>query len=246
VSQVKNCTKCGAALTGSPRFCTNCGAKQEETFQPQIYGVPPPPPPQTYNQSLSQPYVQPHQQPISGKGMFDRTEFIVNQKLLAIRNTYVIKDRQGQQLGFVKQEFLSWGPHFWFEDNAGNRLGDINGKVLTIHNEYEIKDNRGQLHGKVKKKIMKLIGTEWWMEDPNGNEIARIKGNFIHHTYQIVAPDNSVIAKVHLAWVTIRDEYGIEIMKPGFDPLLVLGYAIALDNVEHENKNNRSTFKIGF
>jgi hypothetical protein len=32
------------------------------------------------------------------------------------------------------------------------------------------------------------------------------------------------------------DEYCIEIVKPEFDPLLVLGYAIAMDNVEHESK----------
>lgn len=35
-------------------------------------------------------------------------------------------------------------------------------------------------------------------------------------------------------WVTIRDEYCIEIVKPEFDTLLVLGYAIAIDNVEHQ------------
>jgi uncharacterized protein YxjI len=177
--------------------------------------------------------------------MFSFRDFIVNQKLLAIRNTYVIKNRQNQQLGFVKQKYFSWGSRFWFEDNNGNTLGEINGKILTIHNEYEIKDKLGQLRGKVKKKIVKLIGSEWWMEDANGNEIARINGNFVHHTYQMVAPDKSIIAKVHLNWVAIRDEYGIEIVKPNFDALLVLAYAIALDNVEHQN-NDRSTIRIGF
>ena len=69
------------------------------------------------------------------------------------------------------------------------------------------------------------------MENANGNEIARINRNFVHHTYEMTAPDKSIIAKVHLAWAPIRDEYCIEIVKPVFDALLVLGYAIALDNV---------------
>ena len=245
MSQVRYCTNCGAALKDSPKFCTNCGARQDTPVQPQIYGAPPPPP-QSYIQPPNQPYAQPPPSSMMGGNMFGTREFIVNQKLLAIRNTYVIKSRQNQQLGFVKQEYLAWGPHFWFEDNAGNRLGDISGKVVTIHNEYEIKDSRGQLRGKVKKKIIKLIGTEWWMEDANGNEIARINGNFIHHTYDMIAPDRSLIAKVHLAWVTIRDEYCIEIVRPDFDALLVLGYAIALDNVEHQNSRNQQTFRIGF
>jgi uncharacterized protein YxjI len=54
----------------------------------------------------------------------------------------------------------------------------------------------------------------------------------------MVAPDKTPIARVHLNWVTIRDTYCIEIVKLEFDPLLVLGYAIALDNVEHEDRRS--------
>jgi uncharacterized protein YxjI len=165
--------------------------------------------------------------------MLESRELVIDQRLLSIRNTYVVKSRLGEQLGFVMQEFLSWGPHFWFEDNAGTRLGDINGKVVTVHHEYEIKDKDGQLKARIKKKILKLFGSEWWMEGAEGRELARVKGNVVHHTYDIVAPDKTVIARVHLNWATIQDEYCIEIVRQDFDPLLVLGYAIAMDHVEH-------------
>jgi uncharacterized protein YxjI len=174
--------------------------------------------------------------------MFENREFTIDQRLLSIRNTYVVKDRNGQQLGFVKQEFVSWGPKFWFEDNAGVHLGEVDGKVMTIHHEYEIKDKNDQLKGKVKKKILKLFGSEWWMEDSAGQEVARINGNIVHHTYDIVTPDKkTTIAKVHLNWATIRDEYCIEIVKEDFDALLVLGYAIAMDNVEHSERSSVSS-----
>jgi len=172
--------------------------------------------------------------------MLENREFIIDQRLLSVRNTYVVKDRYGQQLGFIKQEFVSWGPKFWLEDNAGVHLGEIDGKVITVHHEYEIKDKDGRVEAKVKKKILKLFGSEWWMENPAGHELARINGNIVHHTYDIIAPDKTLIAKVHLNWVTIRDEYCIEIIKPDFDPLLVLGYAVAMDHVEHENRSSGS------
>lgn len=172
--------------------------------------------------------------------MLENREFIVDQRLLSVRNTYVVKDKLGQQLGFIKQEFVSWGPRFWLEDNTGMHLGEIDGKVITMHNEYEIKDKDGQTVAKVKKKILKLFGSEWWMEGPNGNELARIKGNIVHHTYDMIAPDKAVIARVHLNWVTIRDEYCIEIVKQDFNPLLVLGYAIAMDHVGHEDRGSSS------
>jgi len=165
--------------------------------------------------------------------MWEEKQFTVDQRLLTIRNTYVIKDRLGQQLGLVKQEFLSWGPHFWFEDNVGSRLGEVNGKVVTVHHEYEVKDENGQSVARIKKKILKLFGSEWWLEDHEGHEIARIKGNIVHHTYDIVSSDKTTIAKVHRGWATVSDEYCVEIVKQDFSPLLVLAFAIAMDNVEH-------------
>jgi uncharacterized protein YxjI len=168
-------------------------------------------------------------------------EFTVDQRLLSVRNTYVVKNRLGEQLGFIKQEFVSWGPHFWLEDNLGAHQGEINGKVVTVNHEYEIKDKDGQVKARIKKKILKLLGSEWWMEDVDGHEIARIKGNIVHHTYDIVAPDKTTLAKVHLNWATIRDEYCIEVVKQDFDPLLVLGYAIAMDHVEHGERSQIGT-----
>jgi uncharacterized protein YxjI len=173
--------------------------------------------------------------------MLQTKEFTIDQRLLSIRNTYVIKNKLGEQLGFIKQEFVSWGPHFWLEDNTGTHIGDIDGKVMTVHHEYEIKDKNGQPKARIKKKILKLFGSEWWMEDVNGHEVARINGNIVRHTYDIVAPDKTIVAKVHLNWASVRDEYCIEIIKQDFDPLLVLGYAIAMDNVEHSERSSIGT-----
>jgi uncharacterized protein YxjI len=165
--------------------------------------------------------------------MLETREFIINEKLLSVRNTYVIKNRQQQELGFAKRELVSLGPHYWFEDNSGTRLGEVKGKVISLTSEYEIKDRTGQTVAKAKRKMLKLIGSEWKMEDPHGNEIAKIEGNITHHAYKMVAPDKSTIAEIHLKWVTIKDEYGVEITKPDFSPLLVLGFTIAVEEAEH-------------
>lgn len=173
-------------------------------------------------------------------GLLEGKEFTIDQRLLSVRNTYVVKDRYGEQLGFIKQEFVSLGPKFWLEDNSGEHLGEIDGKVITVHHEYEIKDKDGQVQARIKKKILKLFGSEWWMEDAEGNKIARINGNVVRHTYDMVAPDKTGIARVHRNWATISDEYCVEIVKPDFNPLLVLGYAVAMDHVEHQQRSSIS------
>ena len=176
-------------------------------------------------------------------GLFDQDKYTIEQKLVALRDTYGVKDLNGNLLGYVKAKIVSMGPKFWFEDLNGVQLGEIDGKIITIHNEYEVKDQNGQLKAKIKKKILKLLGSEWWMEDAQGQQIAKVKGDFTEHNYQILAPDGSVIAEINKKWVSIRDSYNIEIMRPDFDHFLILSYVIAMDHVEQ--KNNQSKSYIG-
>jgi uncharacterized protein YxjI len=175
--------------------------------------------------------------------MFDQNKYIIEQKLVALRDTYGVKDLNGNLLGYVKAKIVSMGPKFWFEDTNGVQLGEIDGKIVSIHNEYDVKDQNGQLKARIKKKILKLIGSEWWMEDAQGQQIAKVKGNYSEHEYQILAPDGSIIAQIHKKWVTIRDSYNIEITSPDFDPFLILSYVIAMDHIEQ--KNNPSQSHIG-
>ena len=169
--------------------------------------------------------------------LFSGNGYIIEQKILALRDTFGIKDRNGNQLAYVKKQLVSFGPKFWYEDTSGQRLGEIHGKELTIRPSFEIYDAQNQLRARVKEKLIVLIGSKWWMEDASGREIAKIKGNVWEHDYQVQDPSGGAIAQIHKKWVTIRDSYSVEMLNPAFDPFLVLSYAISLDNTEKkENK----------
>ena len=178
--------------------------------------------------------------------MFDQNKYVIEQKLAALRDTYGVKDLNGNLLGYVKAKIVSVGPKFWFEDTHGVQLGEIEGKIVSIHNEYDVKDQNGQLKAKIKKKILKLIGSEWWMEDAQGQQIAQIKGNYSEHNYQILGPDGSLIAQIDKKWVTIRDSYNIEIMRQDFDPFLILSYVIAMDHVDQKNQSKSNMGPFSF
>lgn len=174
--------------------------------------------------------------------MFDGRQYIIEQKLAAMRDTYGVKEVNGNLLGYVKAKMISVGPKFWFEDTNGVHLGEVDGKVVSIHNEYEVKDRNGQVQARIKKKVLKLFGSEWWMEDAQGQRLAKAEGNFGGHEYRILAPDGSLIAQIHKKWVTIRDSYSIEVSRQDFDPFLILSYVVAMDHVERE----RSGMRVGF
>jgi uncharacterized protein YxjI len=169
---------------------------------------------------------------------FRETQYIVDQKLLAIRDTFGIKDPNGNLLAYVKQQILSFGPKFWYEATDGTRLGEIHGKVLAIRPTYEIYNAQGQMIAMVKKKILNLIGTHWWMENSSGQEIAKIHGSVLEHDYRVQTPEGSPIAQIHKKWVSVRDSYCVEIQNPSFDPYLVLSYAISMDHVEKKEDHH--------
>jgi uncharacterized protein YxjI len=228
------CQNCGAEISPTDKYCPSCGAAQQAPAQPQ-------------QQPFSAPSLQQQPQPQTDTqqqtGMFNQNKYTIEQKLVALRDTYGVKDLNGNLLGYVKQKIVSVGPKFWFEDTNGVQLGEVDGKLVSIHNEYDVKDQSGQLKARIKKKILNLIGSEWWMENAQGQQIAKVKGNYSEHEYQILAPDGSVIAQIHKKWVTIRDSYNIEITRPDFDTFLILSYVIAMDHIEQ--KNNPSQNRIG-
>jgi len=213
------CPSCGKQVASGSAFCANCGAKLD---------VAPMAPTTLAEMPVSNP-------------VFAGSEYIIEQKIVALRDTYGIKDRNGNLLAYVKRKMASIGPKFWFETPDGSRLGEVNGKVLTVRPTFEIYDTQGKLLAVVKKKVLKLLGSEWWLEDSSGQEIARIKGNITEHEFTIQSPSGDPIAQIHKKWVSVRDSYGVEILNSELDPYVVLAYAIAMDHVEY-----KSQVKIGF
>lgn len=217
LSSSKYCPSCGQALIPEAQFCASCGAKLNIGQAP----------PQSFPSS---------NQTIGSSSVFAGTDYIIEQKIVSVRDTYGIKDRNGNLLAYVKKQIVSFGPKFWFETNDGTRLGEIHGKILTIRPTFEIYDQQGRLVAAVKKKLIKLIGSEWWMEDPSGNEIARINGNVVAHDYTIESPSKTPIAQIHKKWVSVRDSYAIQILDPILPPYQIISYVIAMDNVEHKRR----------
>jgi len=212
------CATCGQSVpSGGSAYCQNCGSPLRNlTVQSTI-------PPS----------------PMSGPiGPFEGNQYVVDQKILTVRDTFGIKDVSGNLLAYVKKQLVSFGPKFWFEASNGERLGEIHGKILTVRPTFEVYDKQGNLLALIKKKLLKLLGSEWWMETTDGRRIARIKGNIVEHDYRIETPSGNKIAQIHKKWVAIRDSYGVDILDRSISPYLTLSYVIAMDNAEHKRSKS--------
>ena len=77
--------------------------------------------------------------------MFDRRQYAIKEKtsyVPGLRETYEVKDVNGNLLGYVKKHRIR--DNFWFEGTDGTRMGEI--RYAGAH-RYEVYDAQNQLQG---------------------------------------------------------------------------------------------------
>jgi len=210
------CRYCGTALSADARFCVSCGKPTGFSNPSTKAGEPAASPPSGSPSSL-----------LSTK------DFVMTKKILSIREHYDFTNRDGTKLGEGDGNFLQFPAKFVVLDAKNTEIMHLNGKLLSIRREFDIYDSSGNLVGIMKKKLVKLIGSEYWVEK-NGVEYMRIFGNFVEHDYRMEI-DKVQAAQVHRKWVSIRDQFGVSITG-NVDPRIVIGVVIA---IEHEEVTER-------
>ncbi len=83
------CPSCGSTVADGAKFCPSCGTKMENVQTPTLAEA--------------------------GSGsVFTGTQYIIEQKIVALRDTFGVKDRNGNLLAYVKKKLVSWGPPVLF------------------------------------------------------------------------------------------------------------------------------------
>lgn len=80
--------------------------------------------------------------------MFVKTQYLIEEKrsfVPGLRETYEVKDINGNLLGYVKKQRV--GDNFWFEGTDGTRMGEI--RYAGAH-RYEVYDAQNQLRGTIR------------------------------------------------------------------------------------------------
>jgi uncharacterized protein YxjI len=121
-------------------------------------------------------------------------------------------------------------------DNHGQEVIHLERKTVSLRNEFTFYDNQGDELGTIRKKIVKLIGEEYWVEK-NGVEFMRIYGDFTEHDYRMEV-DGVSVASVHKKWVSLRDQIDISVTGET-DHRVVIGAVIVIEHIEAVERQSR-------
>ncbi len=166
-------------------------------------------------------------------GLFDYRTYLIDEKLLSVRDTLIIKDEKGEELGKAIKKFFTVKEEIEFIDNSGKKLGFVNRKLLTPIANYEVINQNKKRIGTIKKKVI-AIGDDWRVEDPLGKKILDVDGNITGLEYKIEDTSGQDVAEVSKSFFSIRDHYGVRILED-VDPFLILAVVIAI-NMEKKRK----------
>ena len=161
--------------------------------------------------------------------------YLMKQKLFCWGDDFRIQNEAGEDVFFVDGRAFSIGDKLSFQDMAGNELAFIRQKLLSWGPTYEIQRD-GQLAAVVKKELFTFFRCRFMIDVPGPDDL-EAEGNFLDMEYTFNR-GGSVVAEVSKRWFAFTDTYGVDIADDQ-DPVLILASTVVIDMVCHGDQKRR-------
>lgn len=160
--------------------------------------------------------------------------YVMKQKFFALGDDFKIKTEDGQDAFFVDGKVFSIGDKLSFQDLRGNELAFIRQKLLSWGPTYEI-HRAGQLSAVVKKHLFNFLRCRFTVDVPGPDDL-EAEGSFLEHEYTFTRA-GGIAATVSKRWFSFADTYGVDIAA-GEDDVLILASTVVIDMVCHGDRKD--------
>lgn len=149
----------------------------------------------------------------------------------------------------VRERLFGVGDDYWIEDVDGQKLFLVDGKAMRVRDTFELKDREGRILVEIKQKLMSLRDT--MLIERDGEQLARVKHkrlSLLRNHYRVTMSDGTeldvsgkildrefaidydgeLLAQISRRWLTVRDTYGLDIVREDADPALLIAVAVCV------------------
>jgi uncharacterized protein YxjI len=158
--------------------------------------------------------------------------YIMKQKLFCWGDDFTIQNEAGHPVFFVDGKAFSFCDKLSFQDMQKNELAFIRQKLLSWGPTYEI-TRGGVVAATVKKHLFTLFRCRFTVDVPGPDDL-QAEGSFLDMEYKFRRADR-VVAEVSKRWFSWKDTYGVEINE-GEDDVLILASTVVIDMVCHADE----------
>lgn len=150
----------------------------------------------------------------------------------------------------VRERMVAVGDDYWIEDEHGNKVYLVDGKAMRLRATFELKHGRtDQVLYRIHRKMAALRGT--MVIEREGETLATVRRkslSLLRNHYKVALADGTemdvsgriadrefvvehrgeMLAVISRRWLTLRDTYGIDIVREDADPALLCAVAICV------------------
>lgn len=160
----------------------------------------------------------------------------------------------------VRERLFAVGDDHWIEDADGRKVFLVDGKALRVRDTFELKDVQGRILIEIRQKLLSLRDT--MLIERDGEQLARVKRkrlSLLRNHYRVTLVDGTgldvsgkildrefaidydgeLLAQISRRWLTVRDTYGIDVVREDADTALLIAVAvcvIVLADKEHDEE----------
>ncbi|WP_327245470.1 LURP-one-related/scramblase family protein [Streptomyces sp. NBC_01320] len=160
--------------------------------------------------------------------------FLVRERLFAVGDDYWIEDPDGRKVFLVDGKAMRVRDTFELKDAQGRTLVEIRQKLLSLRDTMLIERDGEQL-ARVKRKRLSLLRNHYRVTLVDGTELD-VSGKILDREFAIDY-DGELLAQISRRWLTVRDTYGIDVVREDADAALLIAVAvcvIVLADKEHD------------
>ncbi|MFE4329511.1 LURP-one-related/scramblase family protein [Streptomyces sp. NPDC056831] len=159
----------------------------------------------------------------------------------------------------VRERLFAVGDDYWIEDADGRKVFLVDGKAMRVRDTFELKDAQGRVLVEIRQKLLSLRDT--MLIERDGEQLATIKRkrlSLLRNHYRVTLVDGTeldvsgkildrefaidydgeLLAQISRRWLTVRDTYGIDVVREDADAALLIAVSvcvIVLADKEHED-----------
>ncbi|MFD8257925.1 LURP-one-related/scramblase family protein [Streptomyces griseoluteus] len=158
---------------------------------------------------------------------------LVRDRLLGIGDDYWIEDENGRKVFLVDGKAMRLRDTFELKDTAGNVLIDIHQKMFALRDTMVIQRD-GEDLATVRRKRLSLLRNHYRVELVDGTELD-ISGKILDREFA-VEYQGELLAVISRRWLTVRDTYGVDVVRDDADPALLIAVAVCVIHLAEKER----------
>ena len=161
--------------------------------------------------------------------------YMVREKVFSVGTDFWVTDERDNKAFLVDGKILPIRQTLELKDPSGAVVATIRKKLIAVRETMEI-ERDGALLATVHKVLVSPLHHRYVVDLADGGQLEAV-GNFVDKEFEIHYGGQPV-ARVSRAWFRVRDTYGIDVA-PGQDDALIIAVAVAMDRIHHDEEEKR-------